>query len=117
MLLSSADIERLERASYDSRKFARSDKHGYVRLKNRRGFCVFYDVGEYRCRVYELRPFGCRLYPVIFSEQEGIVVDDLCPAKNSISRSEMKRKGKKIMELLQRIDGEAASRGDAAGEG
>jgi Fe-S-cluster containining protein len=110
MPLSNTDIERLKRTGYDRKKFARSDKHGYVRLKNRRGFCVFYDAEKHRCNIYWHRPSGCRLYPVIYSEEEGIVADDLCLMKNTISEPELKRKGKKLMKLIQTIDKEAASR-------
>jgi len=110
MLLSSGDVERLERAGYDRQKFLCHDSNGFVRLKNRRGFCVFYDVEKCRCKIYRHRPLGCQIYPVIYSELEGIVVDDLCPMKNTISKSELKRKGKKVMELIQRIDSEATSR-------
>jgi len=110
MLLSSADVERLERVCYRREKFKHTDTHGYVRLKNRLGFCVFYDIEKCRCRIYEHRPLGCRIYPVIYSEQEGIIVDDLCPMKSTISEPELKRKGRKITELLKRIDSEAIAR-------
>jgi Fe-S-cluster containining protein len=109
MLLSTADVKRLERAGYDRNKFAFHDKNGFVRLKNHRGFCVFYDAEKCRCKIYRYRPLGCRIYPVIYSEQEGIVADDLCPMKNTILESELKRKGKKVMMLIQRIDNEATS--------
>jgi len=108
MLLSSADVARLERAGWDRQKFMRYDINGFIRLKNRRGFCVFYDIEKYRCRIYKYRPLGCRIYPVVYSEQEGIIVDDLCPMKNTVSESEIKRKGKKVMKLLQKIDDEAS---------
>jgi len=39
-------------------------------------------------------PLGCRVYPVICSEQEGIVVDDLCPMKSTVSRIELDGEGK-----------------------
>jgi Fe-S-cluster containining protein len=106
MMLSNADVERLEKMGYNRQEFVRYDRHGFVRLKNRRGFCVFYDVERCRCRVYKHRPLGCRVYPVIFSEQEGIIVDDLCPMKNTVSKIELERKGKKLIELLQKIDAE-----------
>ena len=51
------------------------------------------------------------LLRVIHSEQEGIMVDGLCPMKNTVSEVELKRKGKRVVELLQRMDHEAASRG------
>jgi Fe-S-cluster containining protein len=117
MLLSSEDVERLERAGYDKQKFTRYDKHGFAKLKNHRGFCFFYDAEKCRCKIYKQRPSGCRIYPVIYSEREGIIVDDLCPNKNTVSKSELKRKGKKVVELLQRIDAEATSNRNTTREG
>jgi Fe-S-cluster containining protein len=110
MMLSNADVERLEKVGYTRQKFMRYDNHGFARLQNCHGFCVFYDVVKCRCLIYEHRPLGCRIYPVIYSEQEGIVVDSLCPMKNTVSEMELKRKGKKVVELLQRMDNEATSR-------
>jgi Fe-S-cluster containining protein len=111
MPLSNADIERLERAGYNRKNFTYQDKNGFFKLKNRHGFCVFYNAEQCRCKIYKHRPSGCRVYPVIYSEQEGIVMaDDLCPMKNTITESELKRKGKKVMKLIQTIDKEAASR-------
>jgi Fe-S-cluster containining protein len=110
MMVSNTDIERLERLGHDSQKFVRYDRLGFARLKNRHGFCVFYDSDKCRCQIYGHRPLGCRIYPVIYSEQEGIVVDDLCPRQNTVSETELGREGKRLMELLQRIDNEAHTR-------
>ena len=110
MLLSNADIERLERIGFAREKFVRFDRHVFVRLRNHHGFCVFYDVERCRCRVYRHRPLGCRVYPVIFSEREGVIVDDLCPMGSTVSKVELDRKGKRLMRLLQRIDAEAVNR-------
>ncbi len=110
MLLSNSDIKRIERLGYDRQKFVRYEKHGFARLKNRNRLCVFYDVEKCRCEIYLHRPIGCRIYPVIYSEQEGTVVDDLCPMKHTISKIEQKRKGKKLIDLLQDIDNEARMR-------
>jgi Fe-S-cluster containining protein len=114
MMLSNADVEQLEKAGYIRQTFMRYDKQGFARLRNRHGFCVFYNVVKYRCLIYEHRPLGCRIYPVIYSEQEGIGVDSLCPMKTTVSEMELKRKGKKVVELLQRIYHEATSRGSRA---
>jgi hypothetical protein len=110
MMLSNTDIERLERLGHDRQKLVRYDGQGFARLKNRHGLCVFYDVEKRRCQIYRHRPLGCRIYPVIYSEKEGIVVDDLCPTQNTVSKIELEREGKKLMELLQRIDNEAHER-------
>ena len=110
MLLSNADIKRLERLGHDEQNFVRYDRFGFARLKNRHRLCVFYDGEKCRCQVYRHRPLGFRIYPVIYSEQEGIVADDLCPAQSTVSKIELEREGKKLMELLQRIDNEAHGR-------
>ncbi len=109
MMLSNADVERLERRGFVRHKFVRYDRYGFARLKNRGGLCIFYDAENCRCKVYKHRPLGCRIYPVIYCGQEA-VVDALCPMKNTVSAIELKRKGKDVIELLQRIDDEAASR-------
>jgi len=110
MLLSNADIEHIEKLGHDRQKFVIYDKRGFARLKNRNRFCIFYDVEKCRCKIYMHRPLGCRIYPVIFSEQEGVVVDDLCPMINTISKIEQESEGKKLIELLQGIDNEACIR-------
>lgn len=110
MMLSNADVERLEKVGYNKQKFMRYDRHGFARMKNRRGLCIFYDTEKRRCKTYSRRPSGCQIYPVIYSEKEGIIVDELCPMKNTISKIELRTKGKKVMKLLQIIDSEAASR-------
>ncbi len=76
--------------------------HVFVRLKNCHGYCVFYDLEKCRCKIYKHRP-------LIYSEQEGVIVDDLCPMKNTVSEKEIKRKGKKAKELLQKMDNETTS--------
>lgn len=110
MMLSNADIKRLEKLGYKRSKFVRYDKHGFAKLQNCCGFCVFYNVEKCRCKIYEHRPLGCRTYPVIYSEEEGIIVDNLCPMKNTILEIELKRKGRKVIGLLKRIDKETTSR-------
>jgi len=110
MMLSNADIKRLEKRGYNKQKFARYDRLGFARLKNHEGFCTFYNAEKLRCTIYKHRPLGCRIYPVICSEQEGIVVDNLCPMKNTVSETERKRKGKKVTGLLKTIDNESSHR-------
>ena len=113
MLLSSRDVKRLETAGYDRQTFLRHDSNGFVKMKNRRGFCVFYDAEKCRCKVYRHRPLGCQIYPVIYSEYDGIVIDELCPQKNTINESERRKKGKKVIMLLRIIDREALIRNES----
>jgi Fe-S-cluster containining protein len=107
MWLSKADIERLERAGHRREDFVRYDEQGFAQLRNRDGYCVFYDPALRLCRAYRDRPQGCRIYPVVYSEDEGVMVHDLCPMKETVSSREMKQKGRLLLELLQRIFKEA----------
>jgi hypothetical protein len=110
MLLSKRDIKRLEKIGFSQREFARFDIQGYVQLKNREGYCVFYDRENRRCSVYIDRPLGCRVYPVILDEEIGIVLDTICEARGSISAVEKRLKGKRVTSLLEVIDCEALER-------
>jgi uncharacterized protein len=110
MLLCKKDIGRLERRGFSRNQFVSFDKKGYATLKNREGYCFFYDAKNRRCTVYEDRPSGCRVYPVILDEETGIILDEICESRNSISDSEKGRKGKKVIRLLEVIDAEASQR-------
>jgi len=110
MLLSEKDISRLEKKGFSKTYFVKYDDQGYAQLKNRDGYCVFYDLEKCRCNVYDDRPSGCRVYPVILDEEKGIVLDDICNSRNTITEKEKKLKGKWVIRLLKRIDSEAAKR-------
>jgi len=110
MLLSQGDIRRLEKIGFSKNYFVKFDRQGYAMLKNREGYCVFYDHKKRQCRVYPDRPSGCRVYPVILDEEKGIVLDDICYSRNTISRNEKNLKGERVVKLLERIDNEATNR-------
>ncbi|HLN89440.1 MAG TPA: YkgJ family cysteine cluster protein [Candidatus Binatia bacterium] len=110
MLLSKKDIKRLEEKGFSENQFVDFDSQGYAQLKNRDSYCVFYDLENRQCSVYEDRPTGCRVYPVIFHEGKGIILDDICESRKSITRSEKNLKGKRVIKLLETIDSEASKR-------
>jgi len=110
MLLSMQDITRLEKKGFSKSYFAKFDRHCYAVLKNRDGYCVFYDLKQRQCSVYLDRPSGCRVYPVILDEEKGIVFDDICDSCDSITEEEKKVKGKRVIKLLEIIDAEAENR-------
>ena len=110
MLLSEKDIERLERKGYSRDFFVRFDSEGYATLRNQRGHCVFYDPEKRRCRVRASRPLGCRIYPVVYDEDKGILVDTICPSRGSVDEKQKANRGKKVLELLKTIDAEAEKR-------
>jgi hypothetical protein len=43
-------------------------------------------------------------------EDNGIVTDSICPARNTVSEKQKTKKGKKVLKLLAKIDSEAKRR-------
>ena len=110
MLLSQEDIKRIEKKGFHKKYFLKIDKEGYAQLKNRNGYCVFYNLEKRQCSIYFDKPSGCSVYPVILDEDVGIIVDDICPEKYTITFEEKEVKGKAVLKLLEVIDVEAANR-------
>ena len=110
MLLSKKDIKRLEKKGFSQNQFVNYYKQGYAQLKNREGYCIFYDIKNRCCSVYMDRPAGCRVYPVILDEDIGIILDDICQSRKTINKKEKNVKGKRVIKLLEEIDAEASER-------
>jgi Fe-S-cluster containining protein len=106
MELSREDIERLEKMGYRLEEFAVTD-NSTARLRNVDGYCIFYSRDDKKCRIYEKRPMGCRLYPVVYLANEGAIVDELCPMGHTISEKELRTKGKILEKLLKKIEKES----------
>jgi hypothetical protein len=100
MTLTEADVERLEGAGF--RDFVHLNEDGDLELVNLSGCCVFLDRGQ--CRVYELRPEGCRFYPLVVDLGTGRVVrDDYCPYRDDFSMD-----GSSVRGLKRSVEREAA---------
>ncbi len=110
MLLSEKDIGRLKKHGISRSFFVEIDKQGYTKLRNREGYCVFYNPKKRQCSVYSYRPSGCRVYPVILDEEKGIILDDICESRNTVTDWEKIAKGNRVIKLLERIDSEAEKR-------
>jgi hypothetical protein len=102
MPLSNSDIVRIKGLGFPEDFFALK-KNGNRQLRNLSEKCVFHN-GQ-RCTIYNYRPEGCQLYPVIFNEDVGeAVLDSYCPHHEkfqltpSISR--------KVIKLVRKLDGE-----------
>ena len=77
MPLSRDDILRISRQGNRFKDFVVKRKRER-RLKNRNGRCVF--LRDNGCIIYSFRPEGCRLYPLVYNENNRkVVVHDLCP--------------------------------------
>ena len=104
MPLLEEDISRIEALGYKRSFFVRI-LNGYKILKNRNGKCVFLKKGK--CSIYEHRPVGCRLYPVVIDvETFEPLIDDECPNYNYFQKTlsnkkivlEIKKVAKKLLE-------------------
>jgi len=110
MPLTERDVRRLAEAGYDPEEFTVRDGR-IVRLRNVDGYCYFYDRNRGACRVYELRPEGCRLYPVVFIEGYGVGVDARCPMAHTVSEEEVRRKAPRVLRLVRGVYGEQVLKG------
>ncbi len=76
MTLTEAEVARLEAAGFSG--FTRENRDGDLELVNSNGRCLFLDGRD--CGVYDLRPDGCRLYPLVLDVGSGrVVLDEFCP--------------------------------------
>jgi len=104
MELSKSDLERLEKAGYRREEFSVKGKDHITRLRNIDRRCYFYNNVDKRYRVYENRPLEYYLYPVVYSVNNGIIIDDFCPMSETISEHELRTKGKILIKLLETIE-------------
>lgn len=78
MVLSKEDMVRIVESGYPKEDFCFQDEEGWIRLLNSKGRCVFHS-GE-KCTIYTQRPFGCRLYPIVYDlDLEEPIYDEECP--------------------------------------
>jgi len=103
MDLSDEDVKRLEALGYSQYEFSTSLDNSSRQLRNIDGHCFFYDPSTTRCRVYSCRPFGCRIYPVVYIVGAGIGIDSFCPMSDTVDASDLKVKGRILLHHLERI--------------
>ena len=86
MLLSKKDINLiLQRRSIYFKKidFVIKNEDDNYQLKNKNGHCVFLDLPLKLCKIYEIRPQGCRFYPMIYdANKKKCIIDKDCPRFN-----------------------------------
>jgi Fe-S-cluster containining protein len=75
MTLTEEDVERISKLGV---KDFYMYKGGYLQLVNVQGRCIF--LKRDKCSIYEDRPAGCRLYPLILDlDNDDIILHDFCP--------------------------------------
>jgi len=99
MPLSLHDISSIEDLGFNRVFFVKNNK-GWLQLKNKDGRCIFHD-GK-KCRIYDHRPEGCQIYPVIFDyETKKPVLDKDCPYNDVFEITDELRKT--LHDLVSRI--------------
>jgi Fe-S-cluster containining protein len=88
MPLLTKDIERIKRLDRKEEHFVITND-GWLQLTNYDGKCVFHDGNQ--CMIYEKRPEGCTLYPIIYDEENNCaIIDKDCPHRNEFRITELK---------------------------
>jgi Fe-S-cluster containining protein len=109
MPLTSADMERICTGTGMGVEEYTVDADDWSVLRNVDGRCYFLDR-EGRCRIYGIRPEGCRYYPFIFYEKGGNVMEDEdCPYSGEFSRSNEIVRG--VRALVERLEKERGREG------
>jgi len=108
MILSLEDISLILR-NYASNKLRREDfvfknKNGHFQLINIENRCVFFDTISKTCKIYRIRPKGCRFYPLIYDfDKKECVFDKDCPRTHLFfqNNNDIERVCKDIKKFLE----------------
>lgn len=107
MLLTEQDINRIAGLGYERNYFV-LERNGWLQLKNMHGRCVFHTME--RCRIYDHRPEGCMLYPVVYdADHHSAILDAECPQRQHFFLRE--RKVQKLLLLIETLHDERSRRG------
>ena len=102
MPLTEDDIARIESLGY-SRDYFVVIKDGVPRLRNVNGRCVFLN-DDGLCRIYEHRPIGCRLYPIIQVDDYCMPDYEYCPYAHLVTEEELNRACPLVIELNRKLE-------------
>lgn len=76
MPLTEEDLKRIEKLGFKRIDFT-VEAEGETRLKNRGKMCYFLEDG--RCMIYENRPEGCRIFPLVYDVySHKFIYDQVC---------------------------------------
>jgi len=87
MLLTQNDVKNIEQHGFKSDEFllSKDDSDGFLQLKNKDsklGTVCFFLNDNGKCGIYEYRPEGCRLYPLIINlDTNEEMIDEDCREK------------------------------------
>lgn len=104
MPLTDEDLKRLEKLGFKRADFT-IEVDGETRLKNMAKQCFFLKDG--RCSIYEARPEGCRIYPLVYDiDTHKFVFDYVCPYSTEFKATRDDKD--RLKRLIRRLEREAS---------
>jgi Fe-S-cluster containining protein len=104
MILSQEDVTRIMRSFKGEMKqddFCFVGRDGWLQLRNQDHHCYFYDLISKKCHIYDIRPQGCRFYPLIYDiDNHKCTLDDDCP-KSSLLYPDKKKRKKTCLDIIK----------------
>ena len=111
MLLSNADLDRIERETKQVRRQFSYLRDGYFYLKNRGQYCIFLNPAANNCSIYNIRPQGCRFYPIIFDPFLNCAVVDIdCTNRDNIPQEMTLKNLPELREFILLLEKERRTR-------
>jgi Fe-S-cluster containining protein len=109
MPLTKDDLKRIEKLGFKWIDFT-VEAEGETRLKNRGKICFFLKDGK--CMIYENRPEGCRIYPLVYDvDSHKFIYDHVCPHSTEFKATrDDKDRLKRLIHRLEREPRIRASR-------
>ena len=102
MMITITDVQTIQNLGYATSFFVQ-EQDGWLCLKNHKGRCVFLD--DTKCIIYEHKPKGCMLYPIVFDKDKiQAIYDKECPQKKSFPMT--KSKVRKLVSLVSTLEHE-----------
>lgn len=100
------DVKRISKSLGISADSFAEPRGGFLRLKNINGACALLERSSGKCVAYDVRPAGCRVYPLIYDDERGAMFDEDCPLKSLwLNNPEELHKGfKELLKILRRIE-------------
>jgi Fe-S-cluster containining protein len=106
MPLTEDDVKRIEKLGFKRVDFT-VEADGETRLNNKAKQCVFLE--DVRCRIYESRPEGCRIYPLVYDvNSHKFVYDPVCPHSTEFKATREDKD--RLKRLIRKLEREAAKR-------
>lgn len=103
--LTREDIKKIENLGFKAREFIEF-RLGVPILRNIDGHCMFLDTATNTCKIYEMRPEACRLYPLIYSPKLWVHVDPRCPKAKDVPKEEVVKLASHVLRFYEKIKAE-----------